>query len=130
MALEFEVSHQFPATAEAIYHAWLDSDEHTAMTGGSAAVSNVVGGAFEAWDGYITGKNLELEPSKRIVQSWRTTEFTDDEEDSRLEIVLEAQAGGTLVTIKHTNLPGHGLQYEQGWIDSYFVPMMGYFEEA
>ena len=128
MAREFEVSHHFSATPEVIYHAWLNSVEHSAMTGGTAEVSNVVGGTFEAWDGYITGKNLDLEPSKRIVQSWRTTEFTDDEEDSRIEILLKAQDGGTLVTIKHTNLPKHGLQYEQGWFDSYFVPMMGYIE--
>ena len=91
MALEFELSHELPATPEILYSAWLSSVEHSNMTGGAATVSNVVGGTFEAWDGYIQGKNLELEPSKRILQSWRTTEFADSAEDSLLEILFEAQ---------------------------------------
>jgi len=128
MALEFELSHELPATPEILYSAWLSSVGHSNMTGGAATVSNVVGGTFEAWDGYIQGKNLELEPSKRILQSWRTTEFSDSAEDSLLEILFEAQGTGTLLTIVHSNLPEHGAQYEQGWIDSYIIPMLGYFE--
>ncbi len=60
------------------------------MTGGSASINSDWGGEFEAWNGYIHGKNLELEPGKRIVQSWRTSEFNADEPDSRIEITLEA----------------------------------------
>jgi activator of HSP90 ATPase len=97
------------------------------MTGSPADVSSVVGESFEAWDGYITGKNLELEYPKRIFQQWRTVEFDDSDEDSYLEILFEAEGTGTRVTIIHTNLPDHGMQYRQGWIDAYFVPMQEYF---
>lgn len=114
---------------EKIYNAWLDSAQHSAMTGGVAEVSNMVGESFTAWDGYISGKNIELVPGKRIVQAWRTVEFSDDEPDSRLEINFEAHAEGTLVTIRHNNLPSHGMQYEQGWIDNYFEPMTSFFTE-
>ena len=130
MAVEFELSHEIPASPETIYSAWLSSEEHSNMTGGAATVTNAVGGTFEAWDGYIEGKNLELEPSKRILQSWRTAEFADTDEDSLLEILLEAQETGTLLTIRHSNLPEHGMQYKQGWVDSYFIPMLEYFEPA
>ena len=127
MSVEFDVSELIPATPEDIYDAWLSTDRHSSMTGSPAKVSNSVGGGFAAWDGYIQGKNLELIPTSRIVQEWRTTEFEDSDEDSLLEIVLESQEEGTLVTIRHSKLPDHGMQYKQGWIDAYFVPMKAYF---
>lgn len=130
MAIEFEVFTLLPAPPEAIYEAWLNSEGHTKMTGGEAKVSSEVGGEFEAWDGYIRGRNLELEYGKRIVQSWRTAEFADGEADSRIEITFDREGDGTKVTLRHTNLPAHGEQYEQGWVDNYFEPMKEYFEGA
>ena len=97
------------------------------MTGSPASISAVVGEEFTAWDGYILGKNLELEPGKRIVQTWRTTEFSADEPDSRIEITFESHGNQTKLVLKHTGLPPHGGQYEQGWVESYFDPMKEYF---
>ena len=128
MAKAFTVSEWFPASPEEIYFAWLDSQGHSNMTGSPARVSSKVGEEFEAWDGYIHGKNLELEPGARILQSWRTVEFDPSEPDSLLEIVFEPAQNGTKVTLHHSKLPAHGSQYEQGWIDSYFEPMKEYFK--
>jgi uncharacterized protein YndB with AHSA1/START domain len=72
MSYDFELSSTIPATPEAIYEAWLDSATHSAMTGGEAEASNQLGAPHSAWDGYITGENLELGPGIRIVQTWRT----------------------------------------------------------
>ena len=127
MPLEFEVSAVIPASPIEVYKAWLDSKSHSQMTGGKAKVSAKVGESFQAWDGYITGKNLILEPGKRIVQSWRTSEFKDSEKDSQIELSLEPVKEGTKLTLRHTNLPAHGDQYEQGWVDNYFDPMKAYF---
>ena len=128
MSINFEVSDIIPAPPEEIYSAWLDSTEHSNMTGGRAEVSAVVGETFKAWDGYIQGKNLELTFPNRIFQHWRTTEFDEADKDSELEILLEPLDGGTKVTLRHTALPEHGMQYQQGWIDSYFIPMKEYFQ--
>ncbi len=74
------------------------------------------------------GKTLELDPPRRIVQSWRTTEFPEEAPDSRLEIDLEEARGGTRITITQTEIPsGQGESYRQGWIDYYFTPMKKYF---
>ena len=127
MPLEFEVSAVIPASPIKVYKAWLDSKSHSQMTGGKAKVSAKVGESFQAWDGYITGKNLILEPGKRIVQSWRTSEFKDSEEDSQIELSLEPVKEGTKLTLRHTNLPANGEQSEQGWVDNYFDPMKAYF---
>jgi activator of HSP90 ATPase len=129
MSIEFKVSTIIKATPDEIYAAWLSSEGHTEMTGSTANVSDVVGEEFEAWDGYISGKNLELEPHNRILQAWRTVEFSEDEEDSLLEIILEPVPEGTKVIIHHTKLPADGMQYKQGWVDSYFTPMKEYFEK-
>ncbi len=130
MAIDFEIDQLIPATPQEIYDAWLSSDGHTLMTGSPATASPTVGAEFDAWDGYIQGQNLELEPGRRILQAWRTAEFDGSDDDSRLEILLAAQPAGTLLTIRHSNLPGHGMQYKQGWVDSYFTPMLAYFSSG
>ena len=127
MSIEFEVSEVFPAIPEIIYAAWISIKEHSKMTGSPAKVSAKAGEPFEAWDGYIQGKNLELEPPRRILQLWRTSEFAESDKDSLLEIIFESEGDGTRVTIRHSDLPDHGMQYRQGWIDAYFIPMMAYF---
>jgi len=128
MPVEFKVTACIAAAADEIYHAWLNSEKHTLMTGGKAVVSDQIDGTFHAWDGYIQGRNLALEPGRRIVQSWRTSEFKDTEPDSQIEICFERAGEGTRITLWHTKLPPHGVQYEQGWIDAYFEPMKIYFE--
>ena len=127
MTIAFEISEFISASPLVVYQTWLSSAGHTAMTGSPADASAEVGETFSAWDGYISGHNVELEPGVRIVQAWRTTEFQQNEEDSLLEVSLTAQEEGTLVTIRHSNLPANGEQYLQGWQEFYFAPMQNYF---
>ena len=117
-----------PAEPAAVYAAWMSTKGHSEMTGNPAKVTARVGSSFSAWDGYISGKTLELKKDERIVQSWRSTDFADEDPDSRLEVILEKAKGGTRVTLLHTNIPaGHGAEYKAGWIDYYFKPMKAYF---
>lgn len=116
------------ATPEQVYRAWLSSAEHSAFTGSPAEVEARVGGGHTAWDGYIVGRVLELETNRRIVMSWRTTEFPPGAPDSRLDILITPEMGGTLVTLVHTEIPqGDGKKYDEGWKENYFEPMAGYF---
>jgi uncharacterized protein YndB with AHSA1/START domain len=116
------------ASPERLYGAWLDSDEHSHFTGSKAEIDPRPGGTFTAWDGYIEGVTLELEPFRRIVQSWRTTDFPKDSPDSRLEVLFKAVQNGTEITLIHTGLPdGQAKGYEDGWCDYYFTPMESYF---
>lgn len=128
MALSFTVSDIIPANKEAVYNAWLDSEKHTKMTNSASAMASLdVGGSFMAHDGYIKGKNIELVPYSRIVQSWRSTEFKNEEEDSLVTVTFEDTAGGTLITLTHSNVPEGGEHYESGWRSHYFEPMKAYF---
>ena len=127
-----EVAAEFKVDPKRLYEAWLDGKQHSALTGGAvASVENWVGGQHTAWDGYIWGRVLELEPYRRIVQSWRTSEFPVGSQDSRLEVILELTADGTRLRLRHSNIPdGQGEMYREGWDASYFTPMRAYFKPA
>jgi uncharacterized protein YndB with AHSA1/START domain len=128
MPYDYKLTTTLPASAQEIYEAWLDSLAHTEMTGSDAIQSDELGAEVEAWDGYISGRNLELVPGERIVQSWRTTEFTDEHEDSIITVTLTETDDGTLLTLSHTNVPADQTSYEQGgWEQHYFEPMQDYF---
>ncbi len=129
MPYEFTLSDVIPATPQQIYDAWLDSEGHANLTGGAGAdISASEGAKYTAWDGYITGRNVLLEPYTRIVQSWRTAEFQASDPDSQIEVVLEAVPGGTKLTLHHTNVPNGQTGYELGgWQDNYFAPMKAFF---
>ena len=86
MTESLQLSTILPASAQRVYRAWLSSEQHAGFTGGAAEIDPAVGGAFTAWDGYIQGKTLELEPFSRILQSWRTTDFPAGSADSLLEV--------------------------------------------
>lgn len=130
MSFKFTASDVIPASPRAVYDAWLDSRAHGKMTGGKAKASARVGAAFTAWDGYIEGRNLELVPGKRIVQSWRTSEFKETDPDSRIAITLKPVARGTKLTLLHTRVPDGQTGYRDGWRESYFEPMKVYFGAA
>src|SRR5579863_5879881 len=128
MAYQFTLSTILPATPQAIYRAWLDTRLHSAMTGGAAVMSSQPGARVSAWDGYISGTNIELVPGERIVQTWRTTKFSETDPDSIIAVQLLSTAEGTRLTVTHSNVPDGHTSYEQGgWQQFYFEPMRRYF---
>jgi uncharacterized protein YndB with AHSA1/START domain len=124
------VSTTIPAAPTTLYLAWLSAEQHSAMTGGAAKIDPQVGGKVSAWNGYITGKLVILDLGRRIVMSWRTTDFPRDAADSRVEIHFEALGGSTRLTILHTDIPeGQGEKYRTGWNEHYFTPMRTFFSK-
>lgn len=123
-----EISEYLPASPRRIYLAWLDGAEHTAMTGAAATVDARIGGRFTAWDGYIEGLIVAMEPHQRLLFTWRTSDFPPSSEDSHLEVLLEPEGDGTRLTLFHTGLPaGQAAEYTQGWVEYYVKPMRRYF---
>jgi len=132
MATEnISLSAEIPAKPETIYQDWLNSKGHTDFTGGAATIKNEIGASFTTWDGYISGKITELEPNKRIVQSWRTAEFAEEASDSVLEIIVTALGDDkSTLTINHSNIPeGDGQKYDDGWKNHYIEPMIAHYGE-
>lgn len=130
MSDSIKLSVTLPTDPKTLYNAWLNSNDHTAFTKSKAVIEKKVGSSFSAHDGYITGKNELLHMNKRIVQSWRTTDFDEECEDSLIEISFEKVEKGTKLIIQHSNLPDDtGKTYRKGWRDHYFKPMKEYFED-
>ncbi len=118
-----------PAKPAEVYDAFMTAKEHAAFTGSKATCDAKVGGKFTAYDGYISGKNLELEPGRRIVQEWQTTEWPAGAAPSIVEFVFKDHKDGTECTMVHSEVPAEQAEsYRQGWIEYYWKPLKEYFQ--
>ena len=105
----------FKAPPGAVYDALLDAGKHSEFTGSRATTSDKAGEEFEAWDGYISGKNIELVRNKKIVQEWKTTEWPRGYPPSLLELTLAAKKGGTELKMVQTKVPASEVaKYSEG----------------
>lgn len=122
---KFKVSVKLNCSAKEVFTGWLDNQLHADYTGGQKAdISKNEGGNFSVWNGYITGKNIELFPHKRIVQSWRTSDFSSEDPDSQIEISFQQKEDHVLMSISHSKLPaGSAETYKKGWKSFYFKHM-------
>ena len=119
----------FKASAHDIYEALMDSKKHATFTGGKAVISRKVGGKFNVFDGYAEGKNIELIPDKKIVQSWRASDWPEGVY-SQVTFLIEEVDGKTKLTFTQTGVPDE--QYadiSQGWRDYYWKPMKEMLEK-
>jgi len=117
------------ASPHEVYEALIDSQKHARFTGGSAKISRKLGGKFTAYDGYSEGTNLELVPDKKIVQTWRASDWPEGHY-SRTTYTLTKVEGGTRLTFTQSGVPED--QYEdvsQGWKEYYWAPMKDMLEK-
>jgi len=128
--MEFTLEYEFSVAPDILYNGWLDSRTHSEMTGGESNIQPTKNKEFLAWDGYISCKNLELVPNQLIKQSWRSSDFKKDQEDSILELQFVSLGNNkTKLILKHSHLTDADMHYKQGWFDSYFIPMAEYFNQ-
>jgi activator of HSP90 ATPase len=113
----------FKVTPHQVYEALMDSRQHAAFTGDEAQISQEVGGEIMAFGGYVTGKNLELIPDEKIVQTWHASDWPAGH-DSQVTFLLSPVPGGTRLRFTHHGVPDQQLEsVKQGWIDYYWTPL-------
>lgn len=124
-----DLTTHFSISAAKLYKAWLDPVHHPAMSFGTEAEFDPrVGGTHSSGDGYISGVFEELVPGQRIVMTWRTTEFAEDQPDSHVELTFADAAEGCTLRIVHRDLPADQIEtYRSGWNEFYLEPMKVYF---
>ena len=119
-----------PASPEKVYEAFVDPKKHSEFTGSKATGKAKVGGKFTAWDGYISGKHLELEKGKRIVQEWMTTDWPEGYAPSKLELTFKETSEGTEISMVHSNVPAEQeKELAEGWEEFYWNPLKKYFQK-
>lgn len=95
-------------------------------TGEEAEMAEEPGSEFSLWGGSITGRNLEFEPGKKIVQEWY---FGDQETPSIVSIILHEHKKGTSAELRHSNIPDEAYEdIVEGWERSYFGALEEFYE--
>jgi len=113
-----------------IYEAFVNAKKHSAFTGSKATGEGKIGGKFTAWDGYISGKFLELEEEKKIVQEWITTEWPEGYAPSRFELTFREVKGGTEISMVHSDVPAEQAEeLKEGWNEFYWQPLKAHFKK-
>ncbi|NGF57042.1 ATPase [Parapedobacter sp. SGR-10] len=116
-----------PATPQEIYLALTTKTTLQLWTSDEVDINPNVGGEFSLWDGAITGKFLELDPPKKIVQEWY---FGDQKEQSIVTIKLHEHKKGTSFEVNHTNIPDEDYDdIVEGWENEYVGGLQEFYEE-
>lgn len=116
-----------PAPPEDVYLALTNPLTIQLWTGEEAIMSTEPNSEFSLWEGSISGKNLEFEPNKKIVQEWY---FGEQEEKSIVTIKLHPHDAGTSVELRHNNIPD--ADYDdivEGWNNMYFGALQDFYDE-
>jgi activator of HSP90 ATPase len=123
---DYKKYYSITATPDEIYMALTNPITIELWTGEVAEMSIEPGSEFSMWDGSISGKNLEFEPGKKIVQQWY---FDGQSDNSIVTIKLHADKGGSSVELRHTNIPDDDFDdMVDGWNNSYFGALAEFFE--
>jgi uncharacterized protein YndB with AHSA1/START domain len=109
---------RIPASPAEVYAILADAEALSALSGMSGRAGRSEGEEFSAFDGHVTGRQIDLVPDQRVVQAWRFPVW----EPGRYTIVrftLEAEVGGTRLIIDQDGEPEQSdvLGCHQTWHD-------------
>jgi activator of HSP90 ATPase len=110
-------------TRESLYKLYMNAKMHSIITDGPVEISEKVGSSFNAFGGYIKGKNLQLIKNQLIVQSWRGADWDPKDSDSAFLLSLEQKGNDVMLNMIHANVPdGKEKDLDKGWYDHYWNP--------
>jgi len=110
-----------------VWAALVQSKHIAAWSGSLAKMSAKKGARFSLWGGEIFGKNILVEPEKKLVQEWYGGKW---KKPSIVEISLSEHKGVTEIKLIHKDVPPKEVkEFASGWKDYYFGPIKKYLEE-
>ena len=124
---DFKKYYTLNASVDEVYQAITNPLSIKIWTNSETVMEMVTGSEFSMFDGEITGKNLEFEENKRLIQEWY---FGNPENPSIVTIKLYPKNDATSIHLVHTNIPDDA--YEEmieGWDDIYFGQLEEFFSE-
>ena len=125
-----------PAHVSAVFQAFTDSKIHSEFTSAKATGGHKITATFTAWDGYISGKVLDLIPNKFLMQEWITTSWPQGYPPSILELHFKPiknakKRDATEITMIHSKVPLEQVdEYTTGWEEYYWKPLQEYFQKS
>jgi activator of HSP90 ATPase len=116
----------FSAPPARVYAALVDLKQFAELTGQPASGDSSVGGAFSAFDGYVTGRQIELVPNKRVVQAWRAKSWPEGVH-SIVRFELQPDGQGTKLVFDHAGFPEKDHEHlASGWKSMYWERIQKY----
>ena len=113
---EFKKYYKLSASPADIYNALTNPVMIETWTGESVEMNTEPGSEFSLWDGAITGKNIEFEKNKKIIQHW----YFGEELESVVTIKLHPEKEGTNLEVHQTNIPDEAYDnIIEGWDEDY-----------
>lgn len=121
----------FECTPGDLYTILMDAEHHAAFSGGEAIINQLINGKFSVYNGYITGKNVLLEPGKLIVQEWKADEMDWPEgHHSVVRFEMAPKGKGTQLTFVQKGIPSDVYEdISNGWKEYYWDAINKYIEE-
>ena len=124
---DFKKYYSISASPEEVYLALTNPSTIFLWSGEEAEMSTEPGSEFSLWEGSISGKNLEFEYGKKIVQEWY---FGEQQEPSVVTFKLHENPKGTSLELNHTNIPDQDYDdIVDGWENIYIASLIDFYEE-
>ena len=117
-----EVSVHIAAEPETVFPYFTDPGRYVQWMGTGAALEAVPGGCYRVLmrDGVeAAGEFIEVDPPRRLVFTWGWThDAAVSPGTTCVVITLRAEAGGTVVVLRHYGLPGDDQRehHRKGWL--------------
>jgi uncharacterized protein YndB with AHSA1/START domain len=93
-----------PASPAQVYAVLADAETLSGLSGMSGQTGRSEGEEFAAFDGHVTGRQIELVPGERVVQAWRFPMW-DPGRYSVVRFTLAPEDGGTVLVIDQDGEP-------------------------
>jgi uncharacterized protein YndB with AHSA1/START domain len=107
-----------PATPAQVYAILADAEALSALSGMTGKAGHCPGEEFSAFDGHVTGRQIDLVPDQRVVQAWRFPVW-EPGWYTIVRFTLEAEGAGTRLVIHQDGEPDEAdaLGCHQTWHD-------------
>jgi len=120
------------ATPTELYTQIMDAKKHSKLTNSKVVIKDKMNTEFSVYDGYAYGKNVELIPNKKIVQTWRAHEDNWNG-DILSEITFKfipINEHKTKIVFTQKNIPDIvAEQFKKGWTNYYWKPLRRLFNQ-
>ncbi len=117
------------ATPEEFYEAFTNAKKYSEFTGDKFKGIVKVGEKFTVYD--ISGKFLEIEKDKKIVEEWVNSRWPKGSEPSKVELTFKTIPKGTEITLIQSKIP---LEIKEdylldGWTEYFWNRLTKYFNK-
>jgi PREDICTED: hypothetical protein len=111
---------EMKCTAADLYNVLTNPELITAFTRSESTLNPVEGGAFNFFDGNISGTFVSLEPNECLKQKWRYKSWPEGY-FSDVTLTLDQKEDKTILELKQEGIPANDYERtEMGWKNHYF----------